>query len=83
MAALGHRQIPLKLLGLRLGLTFISSLSFILFLGFGAFFFFFQKQRGKIGLIKACVTEDWDLQAYGDLHYLKHPFDLMELNSLI
>lgn len=47
MAALGHRQIPLKLLGLRLGLTFISSLSFILFLGFGAFFFPETKRQDR------------------------------------
>lgn len=47
VAALGHRQIPLKLLGLRLGLPFISSLSFILFLGFGALFFFFPLPETK------------------------------------
>lgn len=82
MAALGCMQIPLKLVGLRLGLPFISSLSFILFLEFWVFFFC-QKQKGKIGLIKGCVTKDWDLQAYEDLQYLKHPFDLMGLNWVI
>lgn len=46
--------------------------------------YFCQKQRGKIGLIKGYVTEDWDLQAYEDLNYLKHSFDLngVELGDL-
>lgn len=72
MAALGCMQIPLKLVGLRLGLPFISSLSFILFLGFWGFFC--QKQRGKIGLIKECVTKDWGSLGFWRSALLKTSF---------
>lgn len=47
MVALGHMQIPLKLVGLRLGLPFISSLSFILFLGFWGFFLLETKRQDR------------------------------------
>lgn len=62
MAALGHMQIPLKLVRLRLGLPFIRPFFFPLLRVFWLFNFFFfififQKQRSEIGLLKGRVAK--------------------------
>lgn len=73
MAALGHMQIPFKLVRFRLGLSFISfvclsclfawvfSLFLFRFFRILWLFYFYQKQRVKIGLLKGCVTKHLDL----------------------